>query len=123
MVAYYLGEKMAPATAEAGEKTAVATGDNQQSPLVEPLIAQPVDITALNLDGGQLQAIQDLRKGFLEKIGGPNQNPNDPAYQARWRAAQAEADNLMQGMLGDQAYQDYQLLASANTPSTPSGSP
>lgn len=89
-------------------------------PIVAPLVAQPVDLAVLNLDEGQLKAITDLQQMFLDKIGGPDQNPNDPAYRLRWRSAQAEVDNLMQGMIGNQAYQDFQLqafaIAQAQTP-------
>jgi hypothetical protein len=92
-------------------------------PIVAPLVSQPVDLAALNLDEGQVQAIADLQKTFLQKIGGPGQDPNDPAYQARWRVAQAEVDNLMQGMIGDQAYQDYQMQAFARAQAKTAGGP
>jgi len=119
-----LGEKPMPtAVASTNDNSTIA---DAAEPIVVPLIAQPVDLTALNLDDGQLQAITNLQHSFMEKIGGPNQDPNDPAYQLRWRTAQAEVDNLMQGLLGDQAYQDYQLQvsqASANAPAQPTGDP
>jgi hypothetical protein len=86
-------------------------------PIRIPLIAQPVDLAGLNLNAGQLQAIADLRETFMAKIGGAGQDPNDPAYQARWRAAQTEADDLVKGMIGDQAYQDYQIQALAQAQS------
>jgi len=107
-VAEYLGEK-APAIAE------TAQGDRLEDvPVAVPLVAQPVDLAALNLDAVQLQAIKDLQQSFLRKIGGPNQDPNDPAYQTRWRTAQAEMDDLMQGLLGNQAFEDYQQQVLAN---------
>ena len=82
--------------------------------MAAPLIAQPVNLAVLNLDPGQVQAITDLQKIFLQKIGGPNQDPSDPAYQARWRTAREEVDNMMKGLIGDQAFLDYQQQAFAN---------
>jgi len=121
MLADYLGEKPPPGAKPPGASDDLAAENQAQSeataqaPAIEiPLLAQPVNLAALNLDSGQLQAIADLQKSFLQKIGGPNQNPRDPAYQARWRAAQAEVDNLMEGMIGNEAWQNYQLQAYAN---------
>jgi len=99
-----LGERQLAASAPASSPS---TG----APIAAPVAFQPVDLKALNLNAGQIQAINDLRKSFLEKIGGLNQNPNDPAFIARWRQAQPETDQLMKGMLGDAAYQSYQLQA------------
>jgi hypothetical protein len=84
-------------------------------PIAPPLVFQPVDLAALNLDPGQLQAIQDLRQSFMAKIGGTNQDPNDPAYMARWQQAQPETDELMHGLLGDAAFGNYQLQAFAQS--------
>ena len=129
MIADYLGETVAtpsPLPVTRKRRQPIADPD---APIEVPLVAQDVDLATLNLDEGQLQAIDDLRKIFMQKIGGPNQDPNDPAYLARWRTAQAEVDNLMQGMLGNQAYLDYQQLAftaaqahSAQNPQSPDAS-
>jgi hypothetical protein len=125
MVADYLDETMPAATnlasasaAPHNHSPALGAAD---APLAAPLIAQPIDLAALNLDPGQLQAISDLQQTFLQKIGGPNQDPNDPAYRARWQSAQAEVDTMLQGMIGDQAYQEYQLKAYANAQAKLSG--
>jgi hypothetical protein len=111
VLADYLGEKMAavsPAPSQENQPEA-------EQPAIEiPLAVQPVDFTALNLDEGQMQAITNLQHRFLGEIGGPGQDPHDPAYQARWRTAQAEVDNLLQGMIGNHAYQEYQLQVFAN---------
>jgi hypothetical protein len=88
-------------------------------PIAAPMAFQPVNLDALSLNGGQKQAIEDVRKSFIERIGGPNRDPNDPAYAARWRKAQAETDQLMKGMLGDAAYQNYQLQAAAQAQTSP----
>lgn len=116
MVAEYLGEHPATTSPDLLAVHAAAPGtDEVPQPIVIPMVAQTADLTALNLDEGQLQAIKDLKQRFLQKIGGPNQDPNDPAYQARWRAAQAEVDNLTEGMIGNEAFQNYQLQVYADS--------
>ena len=76
-----------------------------------PLVFQDVDLAALRLDPGQRQAIEDLRQRFVEQLGGPNQDPTEPAYQERWQQAQPENDDLLRGLIGVRAWQDYQLAA------------
>ena len=76
-----------------------------------PLVFQDVDVAALSLDSGQRQAIEDLRQRFVERLGGPNQDPAEPAYQQRWQQAQPENDALLRGLIGVRAWQDYQLAA------------
>lgn len=116
MVAEYLGEHPLAASPDPlTAQTAVANTNEAPEPVAIPLVAQPVDLAALNLNDDQMQALDDLKKLFLQKIGGPDQDPNDSAYQARWRTAQAEVDNLMQGMIGTQAYEEYQTLVLASS--------
>jgi hypothetical protein len=76
-----------------------------------PLVFQDVDWTALKLDSGQRQVIDDLRQRFVEELGGPCQNPSDPAYRERWQQVQPENDSLLRGLIGVNAWQDYQLAA------------
>lgn len=108
MLADYLGEKPTSGSVELAHQ---AANSENSEPIVAPLFAQPVDLAALNLNADQLQAIKDLRQEFMQKVGGPGHDPGDPEYQARWRAAQLETDGLMQGMLGNQAYEDYRIQA------------
>jgi hypothetical protein len=42
-------------------------------------------------------------------VGGPNQDPSDPAYRKRWQEMQPEMDDLLKGMLGAEDYQNYQI--------------
>jgi hypothetical protein len=65
----------------------------------------------LNLTDQQIQVINDLRQNFTDEIGGPNQDPNDPAYLERWQKAQPEADDMLRGMLGITVWQNYQVAA------------
>ena len=46
---------------------------------------------------------------FQQQIGGPNQDPNDPAYLNRWQAAQRNADEWMGLLLGRDFRLKYQL--------------
>jgi hypothetical protein len=79
-----------------------------------PLVFQDVDPAALKLNNTEVQAINGLRQKFMEQIGGANQDPNDPAYLERWQKAQPEIDSDMRGMIGVNAFQDYQLAARAS---------
>lgn len=90
-----------------------ATGpvmQSKQTPIL-PLIFQNVDTAALNLNPAQLQEIPILRQNFLDAIGGPNQNPNDPAYLQHWQIAQPQTDEIAAGMFGQEAWMNYQLQA------------
>jgi hypothetical protein len=75
-----------------------------------PLALENVDLAQLNLSEDQTRLITALRENFVNGIGGYNQDPNDPAYRERWQKAQAESDEVLHAMLGNRAYQDYQLL-------------
>jgi hypothetical protein len=88
----------------------------QDKPVTMPLVFQNVDLAALKLDDNRIKIIGELRQSFLNEIGGPNQDPADPAYMERWKKAQAETDNLLHAWIGVRAYQDYQLQATASIP-------
>jgi hypothetical protein len=72
-----------------------------------PLFLQNVNWNALGLDASQQAAIAQVRQQFINNIGGPNQNPNDPAYLPRWQTAENSADDQLRGLLGAQAYMGY----------------
>jgi len=88
-----------------------------------PLVFQNVDLDALGLNEDQKAAVAAMRQHFIEAIGGPNQDPNDPAYQARWQNAQPEMDDMMRGMLGVAAFENYQLASQENNPDPAAGNP
>jgi len=83
-----------------------------------PLVFQTVDVAGLNLDDGQLQAINSLRQRFLDEVGGSRQDPNDPAYLERWQRSQPSVDEDLRGMIGVNAYQDYELRARSGAGNT-----
>lgn len=78
-----------------------------------PLAFQAVDASALNLNARQVQAISDLQQWFTDQVGGPEQDPTDPNYRERWLKAQPEMNDRMRGMIGVNAFEDYQLAARA----------
>jgi hypothetical protein len=84
---------------------------SSERPAVLPLVFQEVDLSQLNLNPDQLQAIEDLRQRFLDEIGGMNQDLKDTGYRERWNQSQPELDNDLRGMIGFAAFQDYQIQA------------
>ena len=83
-------------------------------PASMPLVLQPVDPAALGLNSDQIQVVNELRQNLLDKLGGSNPDPNDPANLERLQQAQPEADDMLQAMLGTSIYQNYQLAAFQN---------
>ena len=74
-----------------------------------PLVLQNVDVSALGVNSEQMQVIEDLRQSFSEAVGGPDQNPSDPAYLARWQRAQPEIDNQLRGLLGVRVFENFEM--------------
>lgn len=104
MIAYFLGQASAP----------MPETDTPPLPLLEatpPLVLQNVDLSTLALNDAQTQAIAGIRETFLNTVGGTNQDASDPDYLARWQKAQHEADDVLQGMLGEQAFAQYEVKA------------
>jgi hypothetical protein len=111
VIASLLGE---PLPTAAPEPIAVAQQDlhslvKHDSAPALPLIFQPVD--QLNLTDVQKRVLEQLQQQFLNEIGGTNQDPNDPAYLARWQAAQPKIEENLKGFLGNQFYIKLRLLA------------
>lgn len=76
-----------------------------------PLVFQMTNSEALELNEATKAILQQLQQQFVEDIGGPNQDPSDPAYLTRWLKASARADDMLRGLLGSQFYLNYQLQA------------
>ncbi|MGA2248751.1 MAG: hypothetical protein ABSH48_27670 [Verrucomicrobiota bacterium] len=91
----------------------------QEKPVSAPLAFQPVDLAALGLNDLQMQEIANVRQTFLDQIGGTNQDPNDPAYLARWQKFQPAADGSLRGMLGNRLYDRYEMLVNPQASSSP----
>jgi len=118
-----------PRTSEVAVEAALSGSPRKAPPatISLPLVLQPVDPSGLNLNSQQAQVVSDLRQRFIEEVGGPYQDPNDPAYSQRWQASQPQADLDLRGMIGIRAWEGYQMAAWAKaqeqTPAeqTPSG--
>ena len=108
-------QAMASTVAGAAPVSQISRHPSRATTITMPLIFQDVDPQTLNLNPEQIQAIADLRQNFWNEIGGPNQDASDPAYLERWKKAQPETDNLLRGMIGTSAFQNYQLQAMAGT--------
>jgi hypothetical protein len=75
---------------------------------VYPLAFRRINLDAAGFGENAKAAISQVQQQFVNDIGGPNQNPSDPAYLARWQSAQVKADETLRGLLGNQAYMAYQ---------------
>jgi hypothetical protein len=74
-----------------------------------PLVFQPVDPAAINLNESQQQAVNNLRQDFISSVSSSSQNPADPAYQQTWQQAQSQSDQMTVVQLGYNAYMQYWL--------------
>ncbi len=92
---------------------AAAPRRNAEAAVSMPLVFQDVDLSALKLNERQIRALADMRQSFMDEVGGPDQDPNDPGYRERWLKAQPEIDASMRGMIGANAFLDYQVAARA----------
>ena len=99
----------AAAPAEGGRPAAAWPRTAPAAPPEYPLVFQTTGLNALGLNDRQKTAIQQVQQQFVNDLGGPNQNPSDPAYLARWVTAQNSADQALIGILGNDAYNAYQL--------------
>jgi len=72
-----------------------------------PLVFQPVDTAAINLNESQQLAVNNLRQDFINSVSSSSQNPADPAYQQTWQEAQSQSDQMTVVQLGYNAYMQY----------------
>jgi hypothetical protein len=108
-IAYLLGEFDDPGTSEVAVQ---GQGQDQgQDAVTFPLVLQKVNLDALGLNEEQKEVITQIRQQFIDDIGGVYQDPEDPAYLARWQKAQPESDSMLKGMLGVAIFENYQLAA------------
>jgi hypothetical protein len=91
---------------------------SQDNAISVPLVFQQLDPAALKLNDAQLNDLAYLRQKFQEDVGGPDQNPNDPAYLKRWQAAQPQNDRMLRAMLGNRVYDQFEKEAESQAPPT-----
>ena len=105
-IADLLGLKPTPVQVAASARTATIPS-SPTGPL--PLVLQDVDLSTLNLNADQKQLIVDLRQQFLQQVGDPVRDQSDPTYLARLKKAQPEMDGILKAMIGNSAFENYQL--------------
>jgi hypothetical protein len=64
-----------------------------------------------NLNSEQLDKVNEIVRDFTHEVSAGSTNPDDPAYLARWQKAQAEADDRLKLVLGQEDYLRYMLAA------------
>ena len=64
-----------------------------------------------NLNSDQQEKINEILKSFTYEVSVGSTNPDDPAYLDRWQKAQAEADDRLRMVLGQEDYLKYMLVA------------
>ncbi|OYW77304.1 MAG: hypothetical protein B7Z37_04865 [Verrucomicrobia bacterium 12-59-8] len=106
-----------PASFEVLEKP--ATRERPVHPLslkpTWPLALKQVDFEALGVPPPQQAAIQKLQEQFVKEVGGPNQNPADPAYGKAWLMATQRADDLLRAQIGWDAFNAYSIATKGVT--------
>jgi hypothetical protein len=74
-----------------------------------PVILQSAVQNDANLTETQKAAVRQMQQQFVDAVGGPNQDPSDPDYAARWHTARQDADDALRAQLGNQAYLTYKM--------------
>src|SRR5579862_2461632 len=97
--------------AEAGQAASVPP---EKPPTMPLAFMEPGPDVQLTDD--QRNALQNIRRSFIDSIGGPNQNPSDPQYLARWKQAQPDLDAQVHATLGDEIYSELQIRANHREP-------
>jgi len=91
------------------------TSTLEQAPVPQarlPLVFNQLPPAVAAANPQMANAIQALQQSFVDAIGGPNQNPADPAYYQRWTAAQAKIDAQYRLLVGNQAFLVEQMQVS-----------
>jgi len=85
------------------------SGEIPLPPPKMPLAFRELSLEAAAANPQMADAIKELRKSFIDAVGGPGQNPSDPSYYNRWIAAQRNADEQYRLLIGDQDYLTEQM--------------
>jgi hypothetical protein len=115
-LAALLGSEPSPArtAVSAAAPSSIGRRKGEAADVFLPLVFQPVDTGALKLNDRQAQAISEMQQWFTDQVGGLDQDPGDPAYRERWLKVQPQMNDMMRGMLGVNAFEEYQLAARAS---------
>jgi hypothetical protein len=107
---------IARAAADDKSRTAPASLDAPPAPssALIPLAFRPLPPGVAASNPRLQSTLNGLQQDFIADVGGPNQNPNDPAYYQRWITAQQASDELYRLQIGDQAYLLDQIRINSN---------
>jgi len=83
----------------------------QEQPILIPLALLPPE-PAIALNADQKAAWENICQDFIQEIGGPNQNPNDPEYRRRWAKAQPAFDERFKAAFGQDEFVRLQIRLS-----------
>jgi hypothetical protein len=104
-------QQLATPAPAGGSKAAARKKD---APIVLPVVmAEPAP--SLGLTEQQKERLVNLRQEFIASLGGPDQNPEDPAYLSRWVAAQPKFDEQFKTLFGAKAFAEQQAIAARLT--------
>lgn len=76
-----------------------------------PLVMMELPPETLSTQPALAATMNQLREKFIADVGGPGQNPADPAYLARWVQIAPSIDDQLRAAIGWQAYNDLQAAA------------
>jgi len=73
-----------------------------ERPVAQPLVfsLDPEIMTVMKPTPAQMEVINNLRQNFQQQLANTSQNPDDPAYLKQYQAAQIEADEQANMLLG-----------------------
>jgi hypothetical protein len=101
------------ATPGGEEAVATSSADTEDDAPVElPIVLAPPD-PDWQMTEEEEATYRRLQQQFVNAIGGENQNPADPDYLKRWRAAQTLSDAMFKQQFGGQAYMEERRRAQA----------
>lgn len=76
-----------------------------------PLAFLSFDTNFVQLNDRQWALIQNLQRGFVAELGGTNADPASAEYAERWKKTQPEYDEMVEVLLGREAYVEFQRQA------------
>ena len=74
---------------------------------------------SLGLNEAQMEAWNQVYERFAAAVGGPGQNPNDPAYRERWQEAQVKADDQLKALFGAANVIQWEMRLRSQMPPRP----
>lgn len=83
----------------------------EELPPSYPLVMLELPPAALSDQPELVATMNRLREEFIAKVGGEGQDPNDPAYHARWIQSAPSIDEQLRAAIGWQAYNNLKAAA------------